>query len=226
MSANTSSAAGQRQSVEVLLGGLGRELGVATLIISLVMFISAMVVLGVYFSHSRDSYAELRRSHVVSANLSWVYAELLEREQSLRGYALSGDTDFLRWVEIADRHLRIADRNIHNLVANDPVQRTNLAKLRIMLKVRGANIAAMRDAPRERMAEQIVKLAKAHDQVPVVGLLWTMLVHERKQTELREQQILRASTIAYYMAFGIAGLALICGAVGSALTLYGRRPHP
>lgn len=212
-----------KRTAELLLRGLGREIGVAILLTSVVLFISAMSVLGVYFSHMRESFAQVRRSHAVRSELSTTYIEVLQNELTLRGYALGGDKVFLVWGERERSLLRAALTRLSSLLADDPVQRQNLAKLQSALKEYQAKLADAQRVPREEMAASIVKLAKTNVRAPVAKLLMAMLKQETTHVEQQENTLLQTADSAFRIAFGIAGLALISGAFGAALTLYGRR---
>lgn len=206
--------------------GTLRELGLPMLMVSLVLFVSAMTLLGANISELRQGYARVQQSNQALLELSGVSNYILKVEMAVRGYALSGDPIFLTWKKLGARGMRSHIAVFDTMFGSDPDQRANLNELKQLLDEHSAYFELLvQRVPkdREHVIGEIVAYSKRVGRHKIEDLLGVMRAHEMK--ELAQQQVLAETRVvsAYRYAIGMSAVALLLAGLGFALLVQDRR---
>ncbi len=222
------SMAGQRQARfwEFLERGGFQELGVPTLVVSLVLFVSAMTLLGANVSELRSGYARVQQTNAVLLEIAMVNADILRVEMTVRGYALSGDPNYLTWLKMEKgaQHSRVV--TLDKLIGDDPDERADIALLTKLLDAHAAyfqRMAQLVPTDRERVIAEMVDYSKKVKRRPIENLLVDMRNDETRRLAEQQHEAERRVVSAYHYAIGISSLALLLGAIGFALVIRDRR---
>jgi len=211
---------------DVLEHGLLRGIGFPLLIVSLVMFVAAMVLLGANVSEVHRSYARVQRVNDALIQIAMVNADMLRSEMIVRGYALSDDPVYLIWQDEAKTNLRKRLAALAAAFSGQAVQQADLERLRAMLHDHDATWdRLMRLVPvdKARVVSEMVAYGKAARRTPIERLLVKLQEDEDKLLERHQRLAEDQVAGAYRSAVGFSVLALIFGALGFAFVLQGRR---
>jgi CHASE3 domain sensor protein len=211
---------------EIFEHGVLREIGYPALIVSLVMFVSAMALLGANVSELRRSYARVQHANEALLQIAMVNTDILRAEMTVRGYALNGDPIYLRWKDGAYKTLGGRIKSFQTMFAEDPVQQANFRRLRVLLGEHRAyfeRLATRVPTERAAVSAEILDYGKRVGRRGIETMLVVMRDHEMEQ--LAEQQRFAEAQVkqAYGYAVGISGIALFLGALGFALVIHDRR---
>lgn len=211
---------------EFLDQGLFRELGVPALAVSLVLFVSAMTLLGANLSELRASNGRVQQTNEVILQLAMVNTDILRIEMTVRGYALSGDPDYFTWLKMAEEADRARLDALEKEASGDADERSDVTTLKRLLAAQSAyfNQLIQRLATdRAGVIAEIVDYSKKVKRRPIENLLANM--RDDQMRRLREQQQVAEDRVvdAYRYAIAISSLALVFGAAGFALILSARR---
>jgi CHASE3 domain sensor protein len=215
-----------RPRLSLLNPGLLKEIGLPALMVSLVLFVSAMALLGANVSEMRNSYSRVQRVNETLIQIAMVNADMLRAEMIVRGYALSGDPVYLVWKDEADGNLRKRLAALGKMFADEPAQRTDLSRLRVLLREHAGtldNLVNMIPTDKVLVTAKIVEYGKAARRVPIEKLLLTMSARENRLLEKRQRSAEALVEEAYHSAVAISGVALILGAFGFAFVFQGAR---
>jgi CHASE3 domain. len=222
----SSSAPQRRRLLDFLEAGFLRELGLPTLVVSLVLFVSAMTLLGANVSELRRSYARMQQYNETLIELEAVDNDILRVEMTVRGYILSGDPIFLTWKQMGSA--RLADRlsAITASFSGDPVQRANAEKLKKLLSEHGAlfdNLAKRAANDRDQVVGEIVAYGRRVGRRDIENMVVTM--RTRAMKELAEEQLKAETRVvnAYRYAIGMSSAALILAGIGFGLLMHDRK---
>jgi CHASE3 domain sensor protein len=203
-----------------------RELGLPALVASLVLFVSAMTLLGASVAELRTSYARVQKTNEALLEIAAVNSDILRIEMTVRGYALSGDENYLVWQQMAQDALDLRVARLENLVADDPDERTDIAKLRKLLRTHESYFDAMAKlvpGNRERVVAEMVEYSKKVKRRPIENLLADMRADETRVLALEQRSAETRVVRSYRYAIGISLIAFLFGALGLALILHDRR---
>lgn len=222
------SYAGHRRSRfwDFLDKGLLRELGVPALVASLVLFVSAMTLLGANVSELRASYARVQRANDVLIEIASINSDILRIEMTVRGYALSNDPQYLYWQQMATDGLDLRVARLEKMVADDPDERADIVTLKKLLRDHGSyfgSMIKMATADRARLVAEMVDYSKKVKRRPIENLLSDMRADETRVLALEEREAETRVVNAYRYAIGISMVALLLGALGFTLILHDRR---
>jgi len=211
---------------DVLDAGILREMGLPMLVVSLVLFVSAMTLLGANVSELRQSYARVQQSNEALLELESINNDILRVEMTVRGYILSGDPIFLTWKQYGTSAMLDRLATFDSVFNRDSDQAANVKKLRALLIEHSAffdSLAKRVSSDRDRVVSEIVAYGKRVGRRNIENLLMDMRAREMK--ELAEQQV-RAETrvvSAYRYAIGMSAAALLLAGLGFALLMHDRR---
>jgi len=211
---------------EFLEHGLLSELGVPALIVSLVLFTSAMVLLGANLSELRTGYARLQRSNEALVQLAMVNTDILRVEMTARGYVLSGDPAYLVWLKMARDGVHQRLGTLDAVFSDDEDQRGDARMLRRLVDAQNdyfESLTRRMAGEREAVIAEIVDYSKKVKRRPIENLLTDLRGDELREIAVRQVEAERRVVGAYRYAIGISSLALIFGALGFALILHDRR---
>ena len=211
---------------EFLDRGLFHDLGVPALVASLVLFVSALTLLGANVSELRASYARVHQANEALLQMATINADILRIEMTVRGYALSGDPQYIVWQKMAADALDGRLAKLEVLVADDNDERTDIAALKKLLQSHRAyfeSMARLVPTDRSRVVVEMVDYSKKVKRRPIENLLSDMRVDEARVLAREEQEAEVRVVNAYRYAIGISTVALLLGAIGFALILHDRR---
>lgn len=210
---------------DILDRGLLRELGIPSLLVALVLFVSAMTLLGTNVSEMRAAYGRVQQSNEAILQAAMVNTDILRVEMIVRGYALSGDPVYLRWQEEAERNLRARVAGFGPLFSATADERADVAALRGLIEEHIAyfdRLARQVPVDRQRVITEIVDYGKQAKRRPIEDLLVDMRA-DLAQRLAGQQEDAEARVIgAYRYAIGISAVALLFGALGFALLIHNR----
>jgi CHASE3 domain sensor protein len=220
--------AGQRHARlwEVLEMGLFRELGVPTLVVSLVLFVSAMTLLGANVSELRSGYARVQQTNAALLQIAMVNNDILRDDMVVRGYALSGDPIYLKWQKMAKDSLRTRLVALDKMLADDPDQHAEMQVLKKLVDGHIATfdrLAGLVPTDRSRVIAEIVDYGKKVKRRPIENMLAHLRIDETQRLAERQSEAETRVVSAYRYAIGISTLALLLGAIGFALVIHDRR---
>lgn len=202
------------------------DMGIPLLIVSLVLFVSAMVLLGANLSELRKSYTRMQSANEALVQIAMVNTDILRIEMIVRGYALVPDPLYRLWQDEAEGNEIARVAALTKTVAGDPVQEASARRLSALLAQHRAvfnGLMARLPAEKDGVGEDILQYGKQWKRGPIEMLLGDMRAEQTRHLAAAhieaEARVLRA----YRDAFAIAGLALLLGALGFALLLHGRR---
>jgi two-component system, LuxR family, sensor kinase FixL len=205
--------------------GYLRQIGTPTLIGSVVLLISALLLLGANVSALRNSFAWVQRTDDVLVQLSEVELRLVGNELTVRGYALTDDPVFLTYQKSERDQMAEAMRKLAALIADEPSQKSRFAVLRGLVDKRMAHFAYLTSlgpghaqevavAIRDPQKRTVMRAARAQ----VIALR----AEELKLLANRQAAVAQQSTRAYQLAIGIVLLAFVFGGLGLAFAQMGR----
>lgn len=211
---------------EFLDNGLIGELGVPALVVSLVLFVSAMTLLGANISELRAGYQRMQQTNAVLLEIAMINSDILRIEMTVRGYALSGDKSYLGWLKESRETLRGRLDALDKDVAADAEQRADVNALRKLVAAHGAYFTAMAmrvARERDAVTAEMVDYSKKVKRRPIEDMLRDIR-QDQMQLLANEQHLSERRVVdAYTYAIGISSLALLFGAIGFALILHDRR---
>ncbi|MDR3528090.1 MAG: CHASE3 domain-containing protein [Rhizomicrobium sp.] len=211
---------------DILDAGTLREMGLTLLIVSLVLFVSAMLLLGANVSELRQGYARVQQSNGALLELASVDTEILRVEMTVRGYVLSGDPMYLTWKQMETSALQDRVASFDSVFRDDPAQMANVKTLKRLLNEHRVFFDDLsRRAPSDRAAviADIIAYSKRVGRRSIEDHLLTMRANEMKS--LAQQQLLAETRVvnAYRNAIGISAAALLFASLGFTLLLQDRR---
>jgi CHASE3 domain sensor protein len=211
---------------DVLDTGILREMGLPMLVVSLVLFVSAMTLLGANVSELRQGYARVQQSNEALLELESVNNDILRVEMTVRGYILSGDPIYLTWKQLGSSAMRDRLASFDSVFERDPIQRANVKTLKALLDVHGAffdSLAKRVPTDRNQVVAEIVAYGRRVGRRNIENLLLEMRAREMK--ELAQQQVLSETRVvsAYRYAIGMSAAALLLASLGFALLVHDRR---
>ncbi len=211
---------------DMLDAGTLREMGLPLLIVSLVLFVSAMTLLSANVSELRQGYARVQQSNEALLELAAVDTDILRVEMTVRGYVLSGDPVYLTWkqMEASVLHDRVA--GFDAVFRDNPVQMANVVTLRRLLGEHRAYFDDLvRRAPgdRTRVIAAIIDYSKKVGRRGIEDHLLAMRANEMKT--LAQRQVLAETRVvsAYRYAIGMSAAALLFASLGFAILVRDRR---
>lgn len=206
--------------------GLLRELGVPALAASLVLFVSAMTLLGANLSELRAAYAQVQQTNQALLEIAMINADILRIEMTVRGYALSSNPDYLGWQKMAEDGLDTRLASLDMLVRDDPDGVRDISQLRTLLADHRAyfrSMAKLVPSDRDRVIAEMVSYSKKVKRRPIENLLLDMRNDETRRLADQQHEAEGRVVAAYRYAIGISSIALLLGAIGFALILSDRR---
>lgn len=220
-------AAGKRiRFWDFLERGLLRELGVPALAASLVLFVSAMTLLGANVSALRSAYAQVQTTNQALLEMAMMNSDILRIEMTVRGYALSGDPDYLVWQKMSEDTIDTRIATFDKLVRDDPDELRDVTKLKTLLASHRAYFRAMAQmvpTNRDRVVAEMVDYSKKVKRRPIEALLSDMRDDETRRLATQQHEAETRVVAAYRYAIGLSSIALLLGAIGFALILSDRR---
>ncbi len=206
--------------------GILRETGLPMLVVSLVLFVSAMTLLGANVSELRQGYARVQHSNEALLELEAVNSDILRLEMTVRGYALSGDPNYLTWKQMGASVLQDRVAAFDSMFRDDATQMANLKTLKALLGEHRAffdDLTRRARSDRGRVIADIVAYSKRVGRRGIENQLLAMRAYEMKA--LAQQQVLAETRVvsAYRYAIGMSAAALLLAGVGFALLVHDRR---
>jgi CHASE3 domain sensor protein len=211
---------------EFLEHGLFGELGVPALVVSLVLFVSAMTLLGANVSEIRAGYGRVQQTNAALLEIAMVNSDILRVEMTVRGYALSGDGSYLGWLKESRDIVRGRIQSLEKMVSGDPEQRADIAILKKLIAEHGAYFDGMAKrvtTEREKVIAEMVDYSKKVKRRPIENMLLDMREDQMKLLAGEQREAERRVVNAYIYGIGISSLALLFGALGFALILHDQR---
>jgi CHASE3 domain sensor protein len=210
---------------EFLDQGLFRDLGLPALVTSLVLFVSAMALLGANVSELRTGYGRVQQTNAALVQIAMINADILRIEMTVRGYTLSGDPIYLKWQKMSENELDKRLATLAKAVSDDPDERQDLADLKSLLAAHHAYFQAMAklaQTDRDRVTAEMVDYSKKVKRRPIENLLTDMRDDQTRRLAQQEHSSERRVLSAYRYAIGISAIALMLGGIGFALILHDR----
>lgn len=209
---------------EILEAGILREMGLPMLVVSLVLFVSAMTLLGANVSELRRGYARVQQANEALLELETVNNDILRIEMTVRGYALSGDPIYLTWKQMAESGLHDRVAGFDTIFGDN--QRANVRELKRLLAEHCFFFDRLAErVPKERDAvvAAVVAYGKNVGRKRIEDLLLVMRSAEMKN--LAQEQVLAENRVvnAYFYAIGMSAAALLFAGFGFALLVHDRR---
>jgi CHASE3 domain sensor protein len=202
-----------------------RQIGTPTLIGSVVLLISALLLLGANVSALRNSFAWVQRTDDVLVQLSEVELRLVGNELTVRGYALTDDPIFLSYQKSEQKQMATAMGKLTTLIAEEPSQKNRFAALRSLVDKRMTHFAYLTSLGPGHAQEVAVAIRDPGKRAVMRAArvqVATMRDEELKLLADRQAAVAAQSTRAYELAIGIVVLAFLFGGLGLAFAQIGR----
>lgn len=206
--------------------GVLREMGLPMLIVSLVLFVSAMTLLSTNVSELRQSYARVQEANEALLELESVHNDILRVEMTVRGYLLSGDTIYLTWKQFGTSAMMDRLATFDTVFGRDPEQRINVKKLKMLLLEHCAffdRLAARAPTEHDRVVAEIVAYGRRVGRRGIENLLLTMRAREMKILGLQQADAETRVVDAYRYAIGMSAAALLLASLGFTLLVHDKR---
>jgi len=203
-----------------------RDIGLPMLLAALVLFVSAMAMLGANVSALRESYGRVQRSNNVLLDMAEINTLVMGIDMCVRGYALTDNPDFLVYEADNRNRLGIAIDKLASLVADDPRQSASIAKLRALVAKQEelfSQLASLGPGHAKDVAAVIVDPEKRKIRYAAQDTLTAMHDGEMKRLSERQQAAERQVSHTFNLGLGVVAFAFAAGVIGFALTLFGRR---
>ena len=202
-----------------------RQIGTPTLIGSVVLLISALLLLGANVSALRNSFAWVQRTDDVLVQLAAVETRLVGNELTVRGYALTDDPVFLTYQKNEQEQMATAMGKLSTLIAEEPSQKNRFTALRALVGKRMAHFADLtRLGPGH--AQDVAVAIRDPNKRAVMRAARTQVIamrnEELKLLANRQAAVAEQSTRAYELAIGIVVLAFVFAVLGFAFAQIGR----
>lgn len=211
---------------EFVDAGILREMGLPTLVVSLVLFVSAMVLLGANISELREGYLRVQHSNLALLELEGVDNDILRIEMTVRGYVLSNDPIYLTWKEMSSSRLHDRVAGFDVLFGHDPGQRSRLKRLRRLLDEHCLyfdSLAKRAPAEHRQVVSEILDYGKKIGRRGIEDTLVEMRTAEMRELAEGQLQSENRAVQAYGYAIGMAAAALFLAGIGFALLVHDRR---
>jgi two-component system, LuxR family, sensor kinase FixL len=204
-----------------------RQLGTPIIVASVVMLVSAVLLLSVNVSALRQSFDWVQRSDDVLLEVSEIENAMIGHELTIRGYALTNDPVFLSYEKNEVGRIEKGMSRLGTLVSADSGQVVQFDALRRSLDRHtamfrqltalgpghGAEVArAIRD-PSQRALMATVRDGLAAFRNVEVSIL-----------KKRQAAVARQASRTFALAVGIVVAAFLLGALGVVVAQYGREP--
>lgn len=220
------SYAGTSRLREVLDQGLFRDLGLPALMASLVLFVSAMGLLGTNVSELRTGYERVQRTNEALLQIATINTTFLRVELAARGYIMSGDPEFTRRQALAHHALHMRLDKLDEVVGENAHEHQDVVMLTKLLNEHCAYFEEMTKLAATDRAQVIAKVLDYSRQAkrrPIDDLL----NHLRNDEAVRLAELAKLAearvVAAYRYAVAISAIALMLGGFGFALILHDRR---
>lgn len=124
---------------------------------------AAVFVAGIYWVSMQQTRAQewIDHTHEVLGAIATTRADLVEIQNGVRGFAITGRAEDLQPYEEARSAIRGDVHRLKELTADNPVQQAHVARLEAALEPRLASAAAIVAARRSRGAEAALALVQA-----------------------------------------------------------------
>jgi PAS domain S-box-containing protein len=161
---------------------------------------------GIFSLWRLSSAAEwLKHTTEVRLSLSALLSTMVDAEAGVRGYALTGDTEFLQPYNRAETSWRPQLSNIRSLTADNPDQQQRLARLEQLAAARIAALAELRSDYEARKPSALLTTEVRSAKIGMDAL--RALVGELRQEEVRLDEIRQREAILRWRS--ILGLFII-----------------
>ncbi len=203
-----------------------REVGVPTLLTSVVLVVAAMTMLGNNVSSLRGSYGWVQRSNNVLLDISEINTLVMGVDMTVRGYALTDSPDFLVYEADNVNRLNESIDALDRLALDDPGLKANVVKLRGLVAKQDelfSGLSSLGPGHAKEVGAAIADPAKRETRYAVQRLLTAIHDREIKRLAARQQAADHDVTHAFNLALGLVAFAFVAGAVGFAMTILGRR---
>jgi PAS domain S-box-containing protein len=152
---------------------------------------AAVFVAGIYWVSMQQTRAQawIGHTHEVLATIATTRADLVDIQNGVRGFAITGRTEDLQPYEEARQAIRGDVRRLQELTTDNPVQTAHVAELQAALEPRLATAAAVVEARRTRGTDAALALvnggapsgqtARLRDVLHAMAMEETRLLSER-----------------------------------------------
>ena len=202
-----------------------RQIGTPTLIGSVVLLMSALLLLGANVSALRDSFVWVQRTEDILVQLSEVETRLVGNELTVRGFALTDDPVFLTYQKSEQEQMAAAMAKLTALIAEEPSQTGRFAVLRRLVDKRMALFADLTNLGPGH-AQDVAAAIRDPDKRTVMRATRAQVIamrnEELKLLANRQADVAQQSARTYELAIGIVILAFVFGGLGLAFAQIGR----
>jgi CHASE3 domain sensor protein len=205
--------------------GLFRDLGLPGLMASLVLFVSAMTLLGTNLSELRASYVRVRQTNEALLQIATINTTVLRVELAARGYIVSGDPEFVRRQALAHHSLQMQLVKLDEIVGADAHEHQDVVMLTKLLNEHGAYFEDLTKQVVTDRAQAIAKMldySRTMKRRPIDNLLAHLRNDETVRLVDLERNAERRVLLAYRCAIAISAIALMLGGFGFAMILQDR----
>ena len=205
--------------------GYLRQIGTPMLLCAVVLFVSAMAMLGDNVSQVRTGYASVQRSNAALLDIAEINTQVMGIDMTVRGYALTGNPVFLHYEADNRELLRRAMDDLASLIAGEAGHSVSMATLRQLVARHEAVFAKLSDLGPGHgadVAAAITDPAKREARYAVQRALTALHADELKLLDARRNAAERQASRTFEIAFGIVFLAFVASALGFALVLHKR----
>ena len=211
---------------DILDAGMLREMGLPLVVVSLVLFVSAMTLLSANISELREGYARVQQSNQALLELEAVNSDILRVEMTVRGYVLSGDPAYLTWKQMGLSALHDRVGAFDSVFRDDAVQMANVKTLKGLLAEHGAffdDLVRRASSDHDRVVADIVGYSRKVGRRPIEDHLLAMRATEMRNLAQHQIQAETRVVSAYRYAIGMSAAALLFASLGFAILVHDRR---
>jgi CHASE3 domain sensor protein len=200
------------------------HLGGQILVVAGMLLMSSVLLLGMNVSGLQKSFGWVQETDDELIQLSEVEKQLVTMELSVRGYALTADGVFLRYIATERRQLDAAMKDLARSMANDPgPMKIAMGRLQELV---GKRVRQLSNLAAPGSTAQVADAIRSSDYRDTMRRTRAQLA-EMRSSELMELSDRQASASlqarqSFGLAVGMVLLAFLCGAVGLACMRFRR----
>jgi len=196
-----------------------RLVGGQILVVAGVMLVAAIMLLGVNLSHQRESFAEDVRTADALLLIDDVEAKLVGVEMTVRGYALTGAPDFLRWQNRERKDLQRGLEKLAVAMKGEPTQTRRFVAMRTLIRQRLELYSYLSNPDHAREVAKAITDPKTRDVMDSTRAnLRELRAAQRVLLDARQGATIADTRHTFFLAIGIVILAFVAGALGLLLS--------
>lgn len=187
-----------------------RVAGTEMMVAAFMMLIAGMLLMGANISELHQIGEHTRHSYMALVKIGDVDGNIMASELSMRGYAMTGEQDYVVRYRIRTHNLDMAMDGLADLLASEPDEAAHLKFLRSYVNARRGLFARLLQMGPDHLAEarRIVVAPNVREERMASGrILYAMRAKELQRVAVRQDAAEHRARQAYILSSAIVLLA-------------------